>query len=140
MAQEKMFTIGKAMRFARKKAKIKQGELAKIVGYGQNAICRWENDKQTPLITAVIDVADALGVSIDELVGRDAIKALPSADVVEVKHGKWIMENYETRSPRGRIIRNKNFKCSNCGRSNGRYNTSYCCGCGAKMYEKEGAE
>ena len=71
MAQEKILTIGQAMRFARKKAKIKQGELAKIIGHGQNAICRWENDKQTPLITAVIDIADALGVTIDELVGRE---------------------------------------------------------------------
>lgn len=71
MSQVEPLTIGQSIRNARKKAKIKQGELAKIIGHGQNAICRWENDRQTPLITAVIDIADALGVTIDELVGRE---------------------------------------------------------------------
>lgn len=83
MSQIEPLTIGQSIRNARKKAKIKQGELAKIIGHGRNAISKWETDKRTPLITAVIDIADALGVSIDELVGRDAIKTLPTDDVVE---------------------------------------------------------
>lgn len=143
MAQEKMFTIGQSMRNARKKAKIKQGELAKIVGYGQNAICRWENDKQTPLITAVIDVADALGVSIDELVGRDAIKILLAADVVEVKHGEWEEIDNLVIEHSLPTVKGKTWRCSICGEARKKRTApdmNYCPNCGAKMDLKEGAE
>ena len=61
------------------------------------------------------------------------IKTLPTADVEEVKHGEWKMEYHETRSTRGRLIRNKTFTCSNCNRRNGRITTNYCSNCGAKM-------
>ena len=64
---------------------------------------------------------------------EDMIQALPTADVEEVKHGEWKMEYYETRSTRGRLIRNKTFTCSNCNRRNGRITTNYCSNCGAKM-------
>lgn len=58
---------------------------------------------------------------------------LPTADVEEVKRGYWKMEYHETRSTRGRLIRNKTFTCSNCNRRNGRITTKYCPNCGAKM-------
>lgn len=56
----------------------------------------------------------------------EALKFTPTADVVEVKHGHWKMEYHETRSTRGRLIRNKTFTCSNCNRRNGRITTNYC--------------
>ena len=62
---------------------------------------------------------------------------LPTADVAEVKHGKWIMTVYTTVSPRGRYITNKKFSCSECKRDNGRYTMPYCPNCGAKMDGKE---
>ena len=62
------------------------------------------------------------------------------ADLVEVKHGYWKMEYHETRSTRGRLIRNKTFTCSNCNRRNGRITTKYCSNCGAKMDERKDAE
>ena len=105
MAQEKILTIGQAMRFARKKAKIKQGELAKIIGHGQNAICRWENDKQTPLITAVIDIADALGITIDEVVGRKfKLKPVESFP-------------FDCCPKCGRVINKTNCYCPDCGQA-----------------------
>lgn len=70
MTEKKGLTIGQAMRKARKSKKITQEKLAEITGYSQNVICKWETDKQMPKITSVIDIADALGVSVDELVGR----------------------------------------------------------------------
>lgn len=70
MSEVKILTIGQAMQKARKSKKITQEELAEKTGYCQNVICKWETDKQMPKITSVIDIADALGVSIDELVGR----------------------------------------------------------------------
>lgn len=71
MIKQKELTIGQAIKKARKAKKITQVELAEIIGHSRGVICKWETDKRTPLITAVIDIADALGVSIDELVGRE---------------------------------------------------------------------
>lgn len=71
MSQDKSLTIGQSIKKARKAKKITQAKLAEIIGHSRGVICKWETDKRTPLITAVIDIADALGVSIDELVGRE---------------------------------------------------------------------
>lgn len=55
-----------------------------------------------------------------------ALNRLPSADVVEVRHGQWI----------GKI-----YKCSLCGKwvdpLQGDADMNYCPNCGAKMDEKE---
>ena len=75
------------------------------------------------VMNPVIKVLDALEI----------IDTAPTADVEEVKHGEWKMEYNETRSTRGRLIRNKLFTCSNCNRRNGRITTKYCSNCGAKM-------
>lgn len=52
------------------------------------------------------------------------IKSQPSADVAEVKHGKWI-DNY-----------NGTFICSVCGGKSS--NMNFCGRCGAKMDGKDG--
>lgn len=61
----------------------------------------------------------------------------PASEGTPVKHGRWIMTVYTTRSKRGRIISNKKFKCSECGCGNGRKQSNHCPNCGAKM---DGAE
>lgn len=71
MSQIKPLTIGQSIKKVRESKKITQTKLAEITGHSRCVICKWETDKRTPLITAVIDIADALGVSIDELVGRE---------------------------------------------------------------------
>lgn len=66
-----------------------------------------------------------------EAVLVDAIRDIPSADVVEVKHGRWIKivgENGVTSACR----------CSNCGFGDNRYSLfNYCPMCGARMVEHE---
>lgn len=64
-------TIGESMKRARKKRGITGRKLADLTGYCPTQISQWENDKQRPSLVAVIDVADALGVSIDELIGHE---------------------------------------------------------------------
>ena len=64
-------TIGEAIRRARKKRGIKSGELAKLTGYHPTVVSTWENDRVVPKLTTVIDIADALGMSIDELIGHE---------------------------------------------------------------------
>lgn len=64
-----------------------------------------------------------------------ALKDLPAADVVEVKHGEWIVNAQCNHKP----YRYKNpemwvtYKCSECGYSNGRKKSNYCPNCGADM-------
>lgn len=73
--------------------------------------------------------------SADEIV--DFLKRLPAADVVEVRHGKWIEENTRLRSSQ--------FCCSVCHRTaydpqptrlkdwKKRCRYAYCPNCGARM-------
>ena len=58
------------------------------------------------------------------------VEAVPAADVVEVRHGRWIIDEWNTPN------------CSVCGCSgiDDYYATPYCPHCGAKMDEAEDAE
>lgn len=42
-----------------------------MTGHHATVISNWENDIQMPNLMSVVDIADALGVSIDELVGYE---------------------------------------------------------------------
>ena len=61
------------------------------------------------------------------------VDAQSTADVVEVRHGRWIPEACESVSKRNRLIEYKVYSCSICGRSNGRVKKRYCPNCGALM-------
>lgn len=75
--------------------------------------------------------------------GYDAVEILaeieytPTADVQEVRHGKWIGYPSITISKRKRTIQSIIYKCSCCGKSNGRAKSPYCKNCGSKMYGEE---
>lgn len=58
-------------------------------------------------------------------------------DVQEVRHGKWIGYPSITISKRRRTVQSIIYKCSCCGKSNGRAKSPYCKNCGAKMDGKE---
>jgi transcriptional regulator with XRE-family HTH domain len=47
------------------------GELAEASGVPIGTLRGWEYGRRTPLIDAALRVAEALGVSLDELAGRD---------------------------------------------------------------------
>lgn len=57
----------------------------------------------------------------------DAIMDVPAADVVEVRHGRWIPHEHMSRTPYAR-----NYDCSECGISPIECE-NYCPNCGAKM-------
>ena len=65
------------------------------------------------------------------------VENLPAADVVEVRHGRWIPDICESVSKRNRLIKYKVYSCSECGRSNGRVKKRYCPACGARMDKEE---
>lgn len=64
-------TIGESTKKARENAGITIGKLAEKAGYHYNTVWWMENDIVTPKISTVIDLADALGISVDEYVGHE---------------------------------------------------------------------
>ena len=63
--------IGKAIKYNRKAAALSQTELAKMIGVSHAAISFWENGVNIPNVRDCWLLADALDLSIDELVGRE---------------------------------------------------------------------
>lgn len=85
-----MMTIGQAMKAARKRAGYTQQKLSDITGVCRLSISLYKLDKTVPKIMNLLSIADVLHISLDELVGRDALE------------GEWI-EHYTE------------IKCSCCG-------------------------
>ena len=66
----------------------------------------------------------------------DLVKSQPTADVVEVRHGKWLTweEQFLDRKPTKK--NNLGVFCNNC-HSHADNMTDFCPNCGARMDEKE---
>lgn len=63
-------SFGKRLTEARKKKKISQEELAKVLNTKGPVIGRYERDEMKPSIEAAAKMASMLGVSLDYLVGN----------------------------------------------------------------------
>lgn len=50
---------------------LSQNKLAEKIGVNQTTIARWEDDNRVPTIDNAIDVAEALNVSLPDLLGKD---------------------------------------------------------------------
>lgn len=106
-------TIGESMRNARKKAGMTLSELAEKSGWRSRQISTWERDKYQPRLNAVVDLADTLGISVDEYVGR----IIPEA---EKNIPKKPIENFPFAV------------CANCGEGV-REGMNYCYKCGQAL-------
>lgn len=60
-------TIGEKIKEARKKAGMSQQELADRLEIKSAGISQWEKDKRTPKLQTLLKIADAIGISITEL-------------------------------------------------------------------------
>lgn len=58
----------------RKEKKIAQNELAKLVGIHPNVLGRYEREEAKPSVDMAVQLADALGVSLDYLVGKTDVE------------------------------------------------------------------
>ncbi len=67
-------TLGQHIASIRKGQKLAQNELGKKAGTSGDLIGRYERDEVKPSIEVVIKIADALGVSIDFLVGKTDVE------------------------------------------------------------------
>lgn len=63
--------IAESIKNARKKKYLTQTELAKRVGVTHASISYWENGINIPNVKDCWRLADELGITIDELVGRE---------------------------------------------------------------------
>ena len=62
--------IGKSIKAARTAANITQKNLAKLIGTSHAAISFWENGVNIPNVLDCWKIAEVLGITIDELVGK----------------------------------------------------------------------
>ena len=74
-----MFNIAKVgayITILRKAKKMTQGKLAEILGISHQAVSNWERGAALPDITLLLDLANALGVTVDNLLSasRDDFK------------------------------------------------------------------
>ena len=65
-----MKTIGEYIKEARESKGYSQNELARMSRIARANIGHWERGETFPSIINLIPVADALGITLDELVGR----------------------------------------------------------------------
>ncbi|GEN35927.1 helix-turn-helix domain-containing protein [Aneurinibacillus danicus] len=63
-------TIGKQLKYLRKRSKMKQADIAKILGITRSAYCSYENQRREPELSRLIAMADFYHISLDTLVGR----------------------------------------------------------------------
>ena len=64
-------TFGDNLRRLRRARGLTQKQLAERIGYCSRNVSVWECGYTTPRMNTLCDLADALGVSLDELTGRD---------------------------------------------------------------------
>lgn len=67
-------TLGQNITTLRKKLKLSQNDLGKVVGTSGDIIGRYERDEVKPSIEVAIKIADALQVSLDYLVGKTSLE------------------------------------------------------------------
>ena len=63
-------TIAESMLKARKMVGLSQYELESVSGVNASCISKYESGKSSPSINAVVALADALGISVDEYIGH----------------------------------------------------------------------
>lgn len=60
------------LRMYRARADVSQAELAKQVGVDTSSVTNWESGTYMPSLRTTVKLADALGVTLDQLAGRSA--------------------------------------------------------------------
>lgn len=75
--------VGSRLKEARKKQKLSQEALGKMLGLSKSAICLYESEKRNPSLETVIELIYILGVSSDYLLGVDAIVTIENEETIK---------------------------------------------------------
>ena len=73
---ESKVTMGKRIADLRKQKGMTQEQLANQVGVTAQAVSKWENDLSCPDISVLPQLAEVLGVTTDELLGKVQLRSL----------------------------------------------------------------
>lgn len=65
-------TIGKRLKKLIKERGLTQRELARLTGFRQSDFSEWINDVRTPRPEALVEIANALEISVEELLSSDS--------------------------------------------------------------------
>ena len=111
-------TLGQSIQKAREDRGYSVKALSVETGVSQSLIRYWENDKVTPTVTLLCCVADVLGISLDNLIGRtdpdDIGEWLPDTDGVPYCSQCRARALYQS-APTCKYRRIKSPCCPNCG-------------------------
>ena len=94
-------TTGQRIKAARKKAGLTQKELGERMGQSFQSIAQWENDLRNPKLETLQRIANALEVSIYELIDGDDLKR--AVIYGEGLDGKTILEE-QTQEKRNAVV------------------------------------
>lgn len=83
--------VGDRIRTARKAANISQLDLSIMMERAQSAINRWENNTCVPEFETLVPLAQALGVTLDWLMGRDVSSIALVRAHLEKKSGMQVV-------------------------------------------------
>ena len=64
-------TFGQRLQRLRKNAGLTQEDVATKLNITAQAVSKWENDVSAPDISVLVELSDILGVSLDELLGKE---------------------------------------------------------------------
>ena len=77
-------TFGQRFTRFRKQRNLTQEELGERIGLSGQAVSKWENDASMPDISLLVQLSEILGVSLDELLGKE----VPATKIVPVEERK----------------------------------------------------
>ena len=81
-------TFGQRLTRLRKQRNLTQEELGEKFGISGQAVSKWENDASMPDVSILAELSDVLGVSLDELLGKE----IPSTRIVPAEERKSMDE------------------------------------------------
>lgn len=70
--------MGQRLQELRQRAGLSQSELARAAEVPIGSLRNWEHGRRTPLLDAAARIAQALGISLDELAGTGQAEATPA--------------------------------------------------------------
>lgn len=81
----KNMTVGDRIKFHRKRLGMTQGQLADRMGVSPQAVSKWEYNLSCPDISVLPELASVFGITVDELLGKEAAADIPAreAEIVE---------------------------------------------------------
>ena len=73
--------IGKCILSYRKDHGLSQGEFGMLLGVSAAAVSKWEREVCYPDIFLLSDISDLLGISIDEMMGKERPEAVDNKKI-----------------------------------------------------------